>query len=108
MKRQFSKIVTETVTAYRDGMTMKELADRYKVTVSGIRSRIYRYKMTTGETIKRGPHDVIIEMVGEYRNGKTMKQIAAQYGVTQQNIWCRVNNYRRLTGEIVKRNQNRS
>jgi uncharacterized protein (DUF433 family) len=108
MKRQPSKIVAETVTAYRNGMTMKELADRYKVTVPAIAHRIFRYKMITGETVQRGPDRVVIETVGEYRNGKTMKQIAAQYGVTHQNISYRVNTYRRLTGEIVRRNQNRS
>jgi uncharacterized protein (DUF433 family) len=108
MNRQPSKIVAETVTAYRNGMTMKELADIYKVTVPAIIHRIFRYKMITGETVERGPDRVVIETVGEYRNGKTMKQIAAQYGVTQQNISYRVNTYRRLTGEIVRRNQNRS
>jgi Zn-dependent peptidase ImmA (M78 family) len=108
MKRQPSKTLVETVTAYRNGMTMKELADLYKVTVLAIQVRIYRYKMITGETIERGPAQVIIETVGEYRNGKTMKQLAAQYGVTQQNISYRVNTYRRLTGEIVRRNRNRS
>jgi DNA-binding NarL/FixJ family response regulator len=108
MRRQSSKIVTETVTAYRDGMTMKELADRYKVTVSTIQHRIFRYKKIIGETIERGPNQGIIETVGEYRNGKAMKQIAAQYGVTQQNISYRVSTYRRLTGEIVRRNRNRS
>jgi hypothetical protein len=108
MKRQASKLVAETVTAYRNGMTMKELADLHKVTVPAIQTRIYRYKMITGETIERSPAQVIIETVGEYRNGKTMKQIAVQYGVTQQNISYRVNTYRRLTGEIVRRNQNRS
>jgi Zn-dependent peptidase ImmA (M78 family) len=108
MRRQPSKIVAETVTAYRNGMTMKELADRYKVTVSAIQHRISRYNIITGETIERGPDQVIIETVGEYRNGKTMKQIAAQYGVTPQNISYRVNTYRRLTAEIVRRKQNRS
>ena len=108
MKRQPSKLLAETVTAYRNGMTIKELADLYKVTVTAIQIRISRYKMITGETIDRGPTQVIIQTVGEYRNGKTMKQIAAQYGVTQQNISCRVNTYRRLTGEIVRRNKNRS
>ena len=108
MKRQPSKLLAETVTAYRNGMTIKELADLYKVTVTAIQIRISRYKMITGETIDRGPTQVIIQTVGEYRNGKTMKQIAAQYGVTQQNISYRVNTYRRLTGEIVRRNKNRS
>jgi hypothetical protein len=65
MKRRPSKIVAETLTAYRNGTTMKELADLYKVTVPAIKSRIYRYKMITGETIKRGPGQVIIETVGE-------------------------------------------
>jgi len=106
MRRQPSKIVAETVTAYRNGMTMKELADRYKVTVSAIQQRIFRYNIITGETIERGPAQVIIETVSEYRNGKTMKQIAAQYGVTPGNISYRVNTYRRLTGEIVRRNRN--
>ena len=113
MKRQPSKIVAETVTAYRNGVTMKELADRYEVTVRAIIDRIFRYKMITGETVKRGPEtikrgpdQVTIETVREYRNGKTMKQIAARYGVTPQNIWYRVNTYRRLTGEIVRRNRN--
>ena len=108
MKRQPSKIVAETVIAYRNGVTMKELADRYKVTVPTIKHRIFRYKMITGETIERGPDQVTIETVREYRNGKTMKRIATQYGVTQQNISYRINTYRRLTGEIVRRNQNRS
>jgi len=87
---------------------MKELADLYNVTVTAIQTRMYRYKMITGEMIERHPDQVIIETVGEYRNGKTMKQIALQYGVTQQNISHRVKTYRRLTGEIVRRNQNRS
>ena len=107
-RRQPSKTLAETVTAYRNGMTMKELADLYNVTVTAIQTRMYRYKMITGEMIERHPDQVIIETVGEYRNGKTMKQIALQYGVTQQNISYRVNTYRRLTGEIVRRNQNRS
>ena len=108
MKRQPSKTVAETVTAYRNGMTTKELADLYKVTVTAIQIRIFRYKMITGETIERRPTQVISQTVSEYRNGKTMKQIAAQYGVTQQNISYRVNTYRRLTGEIVRRKRNRS
>ena len=64
-RRQPSKTLAETVTAYRNGMTMKELADLYKVTVPAIKSRIYRYKMITGETIERAPTQVIIETVGD-------------------------------------------
>jgi hypothetical protein len=45
--------------------TMKELADLYKVTVPAIQTRIYRYKMITGETIERAPTQVIIETVGD-------------------------------------------